>query len=328
LGKAWLGCVAINEINENCYYLVAAQKPTESKILQGPGVFPMILSMTGYATHTATVGKAVVTIDLRSVNQRYLEIGFRLPDELRAQEPIIREAIVQRLSRGKVECRISQTPMPEAAMDIGLNGTILESLARWQDETRRRFPDAEPLSVAEILRWDGALAAPEGGRADVTREILLALGLALDDLTASRRREGEKLEKHIVERLDRAEALIAEAAALLPDILSTYQEKLANRLKDALGELANERLAQEFALFAQKIDVDEELSRFTTHIREVRRTLNKGGAAGKRLDFLMQELNREANTLGSKSVSAETTRISVELKVLIEQMREQIQNIE
>jgi uncharacterized protein (TIGR00255 family) len=288
----------------------------------------MIFSMTGFATHTAKVGKAQVTVDLRSVNQRYLEIGFRLPDELRAQEPVIREAIVQRLSRGKVECRISQTPLPEAALDIGLNEAILESLARWQHEARRHFPDAEPLSVAEILRWNGALASPDDGQTDVSRELLAAMGIALDDLTASRRREGEKLEKHIAERLDRAEVLIAEAAALLPGILSAYQEKLATRLKDALGEPANERLAQEFALFAQKIDVDEELSRFTTHIREVRRTLDKGGAAGKRLDFLMQELNREANTLGSKSVSAETTRISVELKVLIEQMREQIQNIE
>lgn len=288
----------------------------------------MIFSMTGYATHTATVGKVLVTIDLRSVNQRYLEIGFRLPDELRVQEPAIREAIVQRLSRGKVECRISQMALPEAAQNIGLNGTILESLARWQEDVRRRFPDAAPLSVADILRWNGVLATGEAGAADATRELLEALGAALDDLAASRQREGEKLQRHIVERLDRAETLIAEAAALLPGILSAYQEKLAARLKEALGEPANERLAQEFALFAQKIDVDEELSRFTAHIKEVRRTLDKGGAIGKRLDFLMQELNREANTLGSKSVSPETTRISVELKVLIEQMREQIQNIE
>lgn len=288
----------------------------------------MIFSMTGYATHTAAVGKAVMTIELRSVNQRYLEIGFRLPDELRAQEPAIREAIVQRLSRGKVECRISQTPVPGAVTDIGLNGTVLESLARWQNEVRERFADAAPLSVAEILRWNGVLASPEDAQADLPRALLAAVEGALDDLAASRRREGGKLEKHITERLDRAQALITEAAGILPGILAAYREKLAARLKDALGEPAGDRLAQEFALFAQKIDVDEELSRFAAHIKEVRRTLDKGGAAGKRLDFLMQELNREANTLGSKSVSAETTRISVELKVLIEQMREQIQNIE
>ena len=288
----------------------------------------MIYSMTGYATHTATVGKALVTIDLRSVNQRYLEIGFRLPDELRVQEAAIREAIAQRLSRGKVECRISQTQLPEAALDIGLNEAVLESLARWQEEIRRRFPDAPPLGAAEILRWNGVLGPSVAEAADVTQGLLAAVAAALDDLAASRRREGEKLAQHIADRLERAEALIGEAASLLPGILSAYQEKLATRLKDALGEAGSDRLAQEFALFAQKIDVDEELSRFSTHIKEVRRTLDKGGVVGKRLDFLMQELNREANTLGSKSVSGETTRISVELKVLIEQMREQIQNIE
>jgi uncharacterized protein (TIGR00255 family) len=131
----------------------------------------MIFSMTGYATHTAAVGKALLTIDLRSVNQRYLEIGFRLPDELRAQEPLIREAIVQRLSRGKVECRISQTPLPEAALDIGLNEDILESLARWQQGIRKRFPDAPPLSVAEILGWSGVLAMPGGGQADMSQAL-------------------------------------------------------------------------------------------------------------------------------------------------------------
>ncbi len=288
----------------------------------------MISSMTGYATHTATVGKALVTIDLRSVNQRYLEIGFRLPDELRAQEPAIREAIVQRLSRGKVECRISQIPLPEAALDIGLNDAVLESLARWQNEVHERFPNAESLSVAEILHWNGALGLQAGGQVDGSAELLAVLETSLDELVASRRREGEKLLQHIVERLDKAKGLIEEAASLLPGILSVYKEKLAARLQEALGEADSQRLAQEFALFAQKIDVDEELSRFTAHIKEVRRTLDKGGAVGKRLDFLMQEMNREANTLGSKSVSTETTRISVELKVLIEQMREQIQNIE
>ncbi len=288
----------------------------------------MISSMTGYATHTATVGNVLVAIDLRSVNQRYLEISFRLPDELRAHEPVIREAIVQRLSRGKVECRISRTPLPEAALNIGLNEAVLESLENWQIGVRKRFPEAKPLSVADIIQWNGVLGSSEGGQVDGTPELLAALEAALNDLIASRRREGDKLKQHIIERLNQAEALIAEAANLLPGILLAYREKLANRLREALAEADTQRLAQEFALFAQKIDVDEELSRFAGHIKEVRRTLEKGGAAGKRLDFLMQEMNREANTLGSKSVSADTTRISVELKVLIEQMREQIQNIE
>lgn len=292
----------------------------------------MIYSMTGYASHTAKVGSALVTIDLRSVNQRYLEIAFRLPDELRMYEPALREAISRRLNRGKLECRLSQVALPEATSDIGLNPAILESLAAWQDQVRTRFPDAAPLAVADILRWNGALSLPGMGAGDESPALMAAMEATLDDMTASRQREGEKLKAHIDQRLDAANGLIDEARVLLPGVLSAWREKLAQRLREALGdalnESGNERLAQEFAVFAQKTDVDEELSRFVTHIAEVRHTLEKGGAAGKRLDFLMQELQREANTLGSKSVSAETTRISVELKVLIEQMREQIQNIE
>lgn len=288
----------------------------------------MILSMTGYASHTAKVGNALVTIDLRSVNQRYLEIAFRLPDELRMVEAALREAISRRLNRGKLECRLSQVPLPEATSDIGLNAAILESLADWQNQVRARFADAAPLSVADILRWNGALTLPGMGANDELPALMAVMEAALDDMTASRQREGEKLKAHIDQRLDAASKLIDEARALLPSVLAAWREKLSVRLKEALIDDGNERLAQEFAVFAQKVDVDEELSRFTTHIAEVRRTLEKGGAAGKRLDFLMQELQREANTLGSKSVSTETTRISVELKVLIEQMREQIQNIE
>lgn len=288
----------------------------------------MILSMTGYASHTAKVGRAVVTIDLRSVNQRYLEIAFRLPDELRMVEAALREAISRRLNRGKLECRLSQVPLPEATSDIGLNAAILESLADWQNQVRARFADAAPLSVADILRWNGALTLPGMGANDELPALMAVMEAALDDMTASRQREGEKLKAHIDQRLDAASKLIDEARALLPGVLAAWREKLSVRLKEALIDDGNERLAQEFAVFAQKIDMDEELSRFATHIAEVRRTLEKGGAAGKRLDFLMQELQREANTLGSKSVSTETTRISVELKVLIEQMREQIQNIE
>lgn len=288
----------------------------------------MIYSMTGYAAHTAKVGSALVTIELRSVNQRYLEIAFRLGDELRVYEPALREAISRRLNRGKVDCRVSQVPLPEATSNIGLNPQILESLAGWQREVRGTFSDAAPLSVADVLRWNGVFSVPGLGAGDDMPVLLAAMEAALDDMTASRQREGEKLKEHISQRLDAAGKLIDEARVLLPGVLSAWRDKLSMRLKEALAEDGNERLAQEFALFAQKTDVDEELSRFATHLVEVRRTLDKGGAAGKRLDFLMQELQREANTLGSKSVSAETTRISVELKVLIEQMREQIQNIE
>lgn len=288
----------------------------------------MIFSMTGFASHRANIGKAHLVIDLRSVNQRYLEISFRLPEELRSMEPAVREAIAGRLSRGKVECRMTYTPLPEAYLDIGLNGTVLESLSLWQKEIQARFPAAAALGVSDILNWKGVLATDDPADKDSPAAILSAVGAALDDLTASRRREGERLKAHILERLSGVEASVAAARDILPNVLSAWQDKLATRLKEALGDTANDRLSQEFALFAQKSDVEEELSRLSTHIAEVRRTLDKGGPAGKRLDFLMQEMHREANTLGSKSVSVETTRISVELKVLIEQMREQVQNIE
>jgi uncharacterized protein (TIGR00255 family) len=288
----------------------------------------MISSMTGYSSHSADLGKAQLVIDLRSVNQRYLEISFRLPEELRAMEPAIREAIAGRLARGKVECRMTYSPLPEAYLDIGLNGSILESLSHWQRDVLARFPDAATLSVSDILNWKGVLVFDERSDKDASASVLAELEIALDDLSASRSREGGKLKNHILERLAGVETCIAEARDALPGIMSAWQEKLTSRLKEALGDTANDRLSQEIALFFQKCDVEEELSRLSSHVSEVRRTLEKGGAAGKRLDFLMQEMHREANTLGSKSVSLDTTRISVALKVLIEQMREQVQNIE
>lgn len=288
----------------------------------------MISSMTGYASHCADIPTAHVVIDLRSVNQRYLEISFRLPEELRALEPALRELIAGRLTRGKVECRITLTPLPEAYLDIGVNRAILELLAKWQQDVLTRFPSAAPLSVADILNWKGILASEDKAGSDETTAILAHLEQALDDLTASRQREGEKLKAHVLSRLAGVETCVADARAALPGAQAAWREKLASRLREALGDPVDDRLAQEFALFAQKSDVEEELSRLSSHISEVRRILERGGAAGKRLDFLMQEMHREANTLGSKSISTEITRLAVELKVLIEQMREQVQNIE
>lgn len=292
----------------------------------------MIYSMTGYASHSARVGGAQINIDLRSVNQRYLEITFRMPDELRMYESVLREQVSRRISRGKLECRMSQIALPEAASSIGLNPAVLESLAGWQKQVQARFPDAAPLTTADVLHWNGVMSSPEGAAADHSSALAALMEAVLQDMLDSREREGAKLRAHIEQRLLSAQQLIEEARTLLPGLLAAWREKLAMRLREALGDGANggsgERVAQEFAVFAQKIDVDEEISRFSTHISEVRRVLDKGGAVGKRLDFLMQEMQREANTLGSKSVSVETTRISVELKVLVEQMREQIQNIE
>ena len=288
----------------------------------------MTASMTGFAAHSLNLEHASVNIDLRSVNQRYLELHFRLADEVRALEPQLRELIQQRLTRGKVECRVSLTPLATASLDNGLNPAILERLAHWQTDVLQRLPDSTPLSVNEILRWPGAVPTAMQSQ-DVLNEATLAGARAtLDELVDSRQREGAKLKQHILDRLAAAEAQVAGLQPLLPTLVAAQREKLTERLHDLLGEAGHERLAQEIALAVQKADIDEELSRLITHFAEVRRVLNQAGAVGKRLDFLMQELHREANTLGSKSVAVETSRVSLELKVLIEQMREQVQNIE
>ena len=288
----------------------------------------MTTSMTGFAAHSLNLDHASVNIDLRSVNQRYLELHFRLADEFRALEPQLRELIQQRLARGKVECRISLALLPAASLDNGLNHDILERLAHWQADVLQHLPDSAPFSVNEILRWPGAVQSAALSQ-DALNEVALAgMRATLDELVESRQREGAKLKQHILDRLAAAEAQVAGLQPLLPALVAAQRDKLAERLRDALGEAGHERLAQEVALATQKADIDEECSRLTTHFAEVRRVLNQAGAVGKRLDFLMQELHREANTLGSKSVAVETSRVSLELKVLIEQMREQIQNIE
>jgi uncharacterized protein (TIGR00255 family) len=284
--------------------------------------------MTGFAAHSINLDHASVNIDLRSVNQRYLELHFRLADEFRPLEPQLRELINQRLARGKVECRIGLTPLPLATQDNGLNPAILERLAHWQTEVLRRLPDSAPLSVNEILRWPGAVPAAALSQDALNDTALAGIRATLDELVQSRQREGAKLKQHILDRLGAAEAQVAGLQPLLPALVAAQRDKLERRLREALEETGHERLAQEIALAAQKADIDEELSRLTTHFAEVRRVLNQAGAIGKRLDFLMQELHREANTLGSKSAAAETSRVSLELKVLIEQMREQVQNIE
>lgn len=288
----------------------------------------MTASMTGFAARSLNLEHASVSIDLRSVNQRFLELHFRLADEFRPLEPQLRELLNQRLARGKVECRIGLTQLPAATLDNGLNPAILERLAQWQDDVLERLPGAAPLSVNEVLRWPGAVQAAALSQEAMNEAVLAGVREALDELVESRRREGAKLRQHILERLAAAEAQVAGLQPLLPALVAAQREKLAERLREALGEAGHERLAQEVALAAQKADIDEEVSRLTTHFAEVRRVLDQAGAAGKRLDFLMQELHREANTLGSKSVAVETSRVSLELKVLIEQMREQVQNIE
>jgi uncharacterized protein (TIGR00255 family) len=288
----------------------------------------MIYSMTGYAVAAAELPSGSLNLELRSVNHRYLDIQFRIPDELRALESGMREMATARISRGKVEVRMAVAKSAALPSSLQLDGGLLDQLRKLDEGVRAAMPQSAPLAVADVLRWPGMLG-DDDLEADKLQDACNGLiARALDDLTAMRAREGAKLKQILLERIASMEALVKRVAPRMPQLVASYKEKLSARLKDAMVNMDDDRLKQELVLFASKIDVDEELSRLTTHFGEIRRILDKGGAVGKRLDFLMQELNREANTLGSKSVDLEVTQTSMDLKVLIEQMREQIQNIE
>jgi uncharacterized protein (TIGR00255 family) len=286
----------------------------------------MISSMTGYAAATRDLPIASLAAEVRSVNGRFLDVQFRLPDELRPVEPALRELIQTRVGRGKVECRVSVTPPANATPRISVNEGLLLELAEVSRKVRAAVPDALPLSVGEVLGWPGVLG---DDRSAALREACVALvHELLEDFSATRSREGGKLAQMLIERIERMKDLLAAIQPKLPEAIAAYQEKLSARLREALGGADEERVRQEIALFGVKADVAEELTRLAAHLEEVSRVVAAGGAVGKRLDFLMQELNREANTLGSKSVSKELSDASLEFKLLIEQMREQIQNIE
>ena len=288
----------------------------------------MILSMTGFAAVGAELPGVSLTVELRSVNHRYLDLSIRLPDELRGQESALRERISAELRRGKVECRISLARNAPGSASLAVSAERVEQVAKAAADVERHAPGAAPLTVAEILRWPGVLAEPTLAPDTLAAMVREQVGRALAELAASRAREGAKIAAALEERCAAIEAQVARVAPRIPALHTAYLDKLGARLREAGVDPDQERLKQELALFATKIDVAEEVERLATHVAEVRRVLAAGGSAGKRLDFLMQELHREANTLGSKSVDAELSQASLELKVLIEQMREQVQNVE
>ena len=288
----------------------------------------MIYSMTGFAVATAELDIGSLTLEVRSVNSRYLDLQIRMPDELRVFEISLREAISAQMTRGKAECRISFNLRTNSNTATQLNQPLLQQLAQWNDEVRLTMPDAQALSVIDVLRWNGMLESPTLVAEGLQATLLEVLQRALAEFSASRGREGEKLKDFLLQRVTQIETLRTAVTPHIPAAIANYEEKLRARLREALGSEDDERVRQEITLYASKIDVDEELSRLHSHLTEIQRILAKGGAVGKRLDFLMQELNREANTLGSKSVDAEVSRTAMEIKILIEQMREQIQNLE
>ncbi|HRE16132.1 MAG TPA: YicC family protein [Rhodocyclaceae bacterium] len=287
----------------------------------------MIHSMTGYAAKTRDVGHGSLQLEIKSVNSRFLDPTFRVSEDLRTVEPALRELLTARVARGKLECRLYYNAATKAAA-AELQAEVLASLKHLEQLVRQSMPDARPLSVSDVLRWPGMLGETTLDVAALTPIVLELANEALADFGASRAREGEKMAATISARVGRMREIVADVAPRIPQAQALFAEKIRQRLNEALATADEERIRQEVAVFAARIDVAEELARLVAHLDEVERVLKAGGAVGKRLDFLMQELNREANTLGSKSAVTEVSQAAMELKLLIEQMREQVQNLE
>jgi uncharacterized protein (TIGR00255 family) len=288
----------------------------------------MIRSMTAYARIASETPLGVATWELRTVNNRYLDQALRLPEEFRALDPGIRERVSARLGRGKLDCSLKLQTTQASATAVTLNLDLAAQVAQACAQISTLMPSSATLSPMEILRWPGVVEAPPVDVEGASVALFAGLEAALTELVATREREGARLGALISQRCDGIERIVAEVAQILPAIIDNTRTRIRTKLTEVSAELDSNRVEQEMVLFAQKVDVAEELDRLTAHVQEVREVLLRDEPTGRRLDFLMQELNREANTLGSKSVDTTITRASVDLKVLIEQMREQVQNVE
>jgi len=288
----------------------------------------MAFSMTGFSFREADTAQGILLLEFRSLNNRYFDLQVKLDESLRSFEPMIRDLISAEIKRGKVDCRIYFKPKMQALDVKNLDTVKLKQLATSVDEIAKYFPHVQPINALDILKTTEIMYDQSFNVNLLEQDLKKNLKEALIEIQASKAREGEKLQKILMGKLKEIEVLIDEAKKILPVLIKDYQTRIENKLKDALIAIDDDRLKQEFLIFLQKMDIDEELNRIISHIDEVRYLLKTDDAIGKKLDFMMQELNREANTLGSKSISFKTSQISVDLKVLIEQMREQIQNIE
>ncbi|MCW0458064.1 YicC/YloC family endoribonuclease [Xanthomonas sacchari] len=286
----------------------------------------MIRSMTAYAGAERITPWGTLGCELRSVNHRFLEVGVRLPEELRALEPQLRERVAARISRGKLDLML-RLRAPEAAQTLAVNEALVEQLGVLAQRLGVRFPQMQ-VQFVDLLQLPGVLQGQMADPAALQAQALELLDEVLAEFVAAREREGGKLAAAIVERVDAVERIAGEVRTLIPAIRDGQRAKLAARLADLPHPVDPGRAEQELVLWLQKLDVDEELDRLGSHIKELRRVLRQPEPAGRRLDFLLQEFNREANTLGSKSVDSRTSNAAVELKVLIDQIREQVQNLE
>lgn len=287
----------------------------------------MIYSMTAFARQSADSELGQLTIEIKSVNHRFSEVSLRIPEDLRYLEQKIRERINTAVNRGKVDCSLKFQSAQLQSNSLNLNTKLLEALTRAGREIESLTETRPPIAL-DFLKWPGVIEAPEQDADKIESWVLSTMDTALQELLQSRAREGEKLKHMLLERCTAMESQTALAVQRLPLALQSMRERLLEKLGDLRSQLDENRLEQEMVLFANKADVSEEMDRLGAHISEARRVLQQGSPAGRRLDFLMQEMNREANTLGSKSIDTELTKASIELKVLIEQMREQVQNIE
>lgn len=288
----------------------------------------MIRSMTAFARSEMSAPWGTAAWEIRSVNNRFLDVFVRVPDELKTLDPAVREKVRARLQRGKVDVSLRLGLEAANGSGINMNAEAARRLVEAADEIRKMTADAAPVNPLEVLRWPGVIRGPEMDMDSLSSEVMGLLDRALDELVATREREGEKISGMVCTRCDEIDRLVGDVRERLPEVMASARDRLVARVAELSVQLDEQRLEQEVALLAQKSDAAEELDRLEAHLQEVRRVVSGKKPAGRRLDFLMQELNREANTLGSKSADQQTTRASVDLKVAIEQIREQIQNVE
>ena len=284
--------------------------------------------MTGFARREISGAWGALVCELRSVNHRFLESGFRLPDDIRAAEGELRQRLAREVKRGKVDCSITHRRLQGSESALEVDSAALERLLGTVRDLTRTLPGNPTVNVLDVLRWPGVLKDERDDDDDLLKAVHTLFGATLEDLVAARAREGERLRDLIEQRCNGLETLVSHVRTRLPEVHARVRARLDERLAELKAQVDQERLEQELAILLQRLDVDEELDRLTGHIAEIRRVVAGSEPAGRRLDFLMQELNREANTLSSKSQDLETTRSAVDMKVIIEQMREQVQNIE
>ena len=288
----------------------------------------MIYSMTAYARKEIKSDWGNAVWEIRSVNQRYLETYFRLPEQFRGLEPILRERFRKRLARGKVECHLRFEANSKAQSDLNINEDLAKQVIQAAKQVMFLTGENSRLNPFQIMNWPGVMEAPEQDMDNIQKELLNAFEEAMDDFIDARGREGDNMKALIEQRLTAITEQASKVRARMPEIMQWQRDRLLNKFEEAKIELDSSRVEQELIVLAQKSDVAEELDRLDSHVKEATNIMKKGGACGRKLDFMMQEFNREANTLASKSISTDVTASGVELKVLIEQMREQIQNIE